>query len=220
MDGKDIRPSFDYLPPDRFAEPPCWRLEFERCGTMINNDTWTEYTDHDLNGVEDWGSPSPGLGCSSEGRMMMCRPVLRTEVRLGLDTAWKGSVIPDVGMPDEVPLVTRYLDAWWKIMVHLDLWMHLHEDRGGGTIEEHLAFWIGLSFYDCLSCGMPPAETDLCWVILKTCDCDLNIQVYPKAAAGDEWHTLRDWMAEVGNRSERLAEVLPEFEAAAMCRLE
>lgn len=121
------------------------------------------------------------------GRLRLSRPLFEQEFAAGLNPG--KATKTDL---ENIPELTRWLDAFFQIKEQAKFWMSL---KPGTSPASVIATLIGQDYYDCMSGGCPKAKMEIYKVLASHPSVDQNEHVYPNK---DGWLTFKDFFAEVG----------------------
>lgn len=161
---------------------------------MINNNELVEYFSHKITGEE------------SGGRLVLCREVFQEELDAGLDINYRGSI-----WDEEIPKVTRVLDAYYRVRTFFEVWEDIQERTPDPSytpmsLSTLLTHQIAINYYDCLSGGCPSAMLSVFRHIIEKYNIDRSLEVYP---SDDKWYTIDDFMNDTKS-VERFEDIIEE----------
>lgn len=122
--------------------------------------------------------------------IVLQRPVYQIE----LDQGFKPLSTVISCFDEEIPEITRQIDALYKIKKHIGF----AKKRDNFNPSKFIAFYLGTFFYDCMSGGMPKWELALMKLFAEQNIINKNEQVYPNGP-NEDWITIADFLKEMKN---------------------
>jgi len=158
-----------------------WRTVIER-SVMINNDECVLYSDSEVVDVDKHFG-----GMFGDPKIVFSRPVFAEEK---LDAS---GCEPTSCFDEKVGELTRSLDAVFSLGGQWKIFEGVGWDMG-----RFLVHYCALSYYDCMSGGMPFSEIRLARELMLKAGVNPKTKVYP-GKKGDEWYTVGDFFKETAD---------------------
>jgi len=182
-------------------QPTLWR-NIAECSPMSNNNEVVFYTaapveEKDITKHIESDYPLP--------KLVMSRPVFPEEKET--NSKYSGP------LEDETPIrkVTLFLDAYFQLKQTFSFWLHPDLKE---TPSKAFARYIGYSYFDCMSGGMPHFVSQILVKAIKSYpdQIDLDTQVYPgKGEDGQGWYTIRDFVENVKSEDPEVNQFLAQI---------
>lgn len=125
------------------------------------------------------------------GHISLIRPIFKSELVNGFrDRGESGPWAP------KEPEITMLLDACFRIKNMLSCVGGRHD------LSSAVAMYVGTSYYDCMSGGMPKWDVALCKWLAERPGIRKEEDVYPRTGKDGEpekWYNLGDWLNDIGD---------------------
>ena len=171
------------------VKPAHRRILFDM-SSMINNDMFAVTIEGNSPVLKDLETLHKYLlgeygGWSNTCHILVDRPVFKIELQKGFNPAPEGKRAYRI---DEVkePSITHLLDAIYAIGHNLSFSCAIKGKDSNFTSADSLVMFIGSSYYDCMSGGMPSFEIAVCRYLIKTYGISLDLPVYPAPEETDK----------------------------------